>query len=252
MFAHAQCRVAITILMPKTAIIVDGSVDFSGGVNSYVAPTIATEQNPNGLKRNQLAWMDNATVRGGGITQRPGWKKLGVYPKGATGKYQGKFLYEPDDGYPYIIAVIGGNVWKIDPDNPQNGTNLSATFLTPGIPHYNVSGQVTLTLTNVNDPGFGTVAPYGSTPEIGKYAPFAIPAIGNTVNVAVMTPYGGSLGVTTSIGGKNYTITAINGFTILPSSSNNTCSIPATADRVYFCQAEQFLVIQAGDYSTLS
>jgi hypothetical protein len=108
--------------------IVDGSVDFSGGVNSYVTPTIQSANNPHGLQRNQLAWMDNATVRGGGITQRPAWKKKGDYPEGAVGIFQGKFTYEPDEANPYIIAAIGGHIWKLDPDNPSVGVDLSAQF----------------------------------------------------------------------------------------------------------------------------
>jgi len=48
--------------------IVDGSLDFSGGVDSIKVTTIQSQQNPNGLGRNELAWLDNAGVRDGGIT----------------------------------------------------------------------------------------------------------------------------------------------------------------------------------------
>lgn len=123
----------------KSYLIIDGSLDFAGGVNSYVTPTIASERNPNGLKRNQLAWMDNATVRGGGITQRPGWLKNGNYPAGAVGLFQGKATYEPDEALPYILSAIGGHIWKIDPENPSAGVDLSAQFgvsLPPTIERY--------------------------------------------------------------------------------------------------------------------
>ncbi len=106
--------------------IVDGSLDFSGGVNSNSVTTIASERNPNGLRRNQVAWMNNATVRNGGITQRTGWLRLGNLP--VLGFYQGKSVYEPDLTRPYLIYVIDGQVWMIDPDSPQSGTNLSADF----------------------------------------------------------------------------------------------------------------------------
>jgi hypothetical protein len=55
-------------------IITDGSIDFPG-VNSVCVPTIQSERNPNGLARNQLAWLDNAGVRDGGILPRSGYKK---------------------------------------------------------------------------------------------------------------------------------------------------------------------------------
>lgn len=113
---------------PKSYLIIDGSLDFSGGVNSYVPTTLASERNPNGLKRNQVAWMNNCTVRGGGITQRAGWRRLGAYPEGAVGLYHGKFLYEPETADPYFIAAIGGQIWKIYPDDPEHGVNLSAQF----------------------------------------------------------------------------------------------------------------------------
>jgi len=108
--------------------IIDGSVDFSGGVNSNAVTTIQSERNPNGLRRNQLAWADNATVRNGGITQRSGWNKIGSLPKGAVGLYQGGFMYEPDSENPYLILAIGGHIWKMDVDHPGSAVDLSAQF----------------------------------------------------------------------------------------------------------------------------
>lgn len=118
--------------MPKAnsqdVTIVDGSLDFSGGVNSYLVPTIASDRNPNGLKRNQLSWLNNATLRGGGITQRPGWLRLGSLPDSAMGLYQGSFMYEPDTEQPYLIMAIGGQIWKVDPDDATQAVDLSAQF----------------------------------------------------------------------------------------------------------------------------
>ena len=53
--------------------VTDSQLDFSGGIDSNVVTTIASQSNPTGLKRNQTAWLINATVRDGGITQRGGW-----------------------------------------------------------------------------------------------------------------------------------------------------------------------------------
>jgi hypothetical protein len=94
-------------------ISVDGSLDWSGGVDSVKVTTIASEQIPNGLMRNQLAWMNNATVRDGGITQRFGWLFLAaMHPGGAL--YQGGFMYQPDAGFPYMIHGIGGHIYRQD------------------------------------------------------------------------------------------------------------------------------------------
>lgn len=110
--------------------IVDGSLDFSGGVDSNLVTTVRSARVPNGLQRNQLAWMDNATCRNGGITQRTGQLYNGTI-SGLQGLYQGSFLYEPDDGSnPYFITVVGGVVWRIDPDNPSHPVNLSAQYHT--------------------------------------------------------------------------------------------------------------------------
>lgn len=109
----------------RPLIVTDGSLDWSNGVNSIKATTLVSVLNVNGLARSELAWLDNGTVRGGGITQRPGWVNRGALPSGI---YQGAETYQPDTGYPYQIAVIGGNVYRIDPDNVSAVVNLSAQF----------------------------------------------------------------------------------------------------------------------------
>jgi hypothetical protein len=107
-------------------VVTDGSLDWSSGVNSTVATTIQSTDNPNGLKRTALAWMDNCTVRDGGITQRFGWSYLGTVPAVAT--YQGSFIYVPDTANPYHIVVIGGHVYQVDSDNPDSAVDLSVAF----------------------------------------------------------------------------------------------------------------------------
>lgn len=106
--------------------VIDGSLDWSEGVNSDVCTTIQSERNPNGLKRTQVSWMDNATVRGGGITQRTGWNGLGAFP--VVAGYQGQFLYFPTGANPYLIIVLGGHVFKADVDDPAAAVDLSVQF----------------------------------------------------------------------------------------------------------------------------
>lgn len=96
--------------MAHTVYLTDGSFDWSGGVDSSKVTTIETSLSPHGLKRNQLAWMNNCTVRGGGILQRTGWQPNGTVHDGSK-IFQGGFLYEPRDGSdPYFIFSIGGHI----------------------------------------------------------------------------------------------------------------------------------------------
>ena len=98
--------------------IVDGQLDWSGGIDSGRVPTIVSDGFDTGLKRNQLAWLTNATVRNGGILQRTGWKPLVKNAKW-PGLFQGAYMYEPPFADPYIIASIGGRIYqvRVDTDN---------------------------------------------------------------------------------------------------------------------------------------
>lgn len=137
-------------------IVVDGSIDWSGGVDSIKVTTIASESVPGGLQRNQLSWLVNAGVRDGGITQRSTWQPVGFMHAG-NALYGGGFFYEPTGAFPYLVHVIGGVPYRQDMD----------------------TGELT------------------------------------------------------------------------PLSSNPALVHPATSDHCYFVQAEEFLVIQAGDSVTL-
>lgn len=94
----------------------DGSTTFEGGVDSGRLPTVRSESNPTGLRRNQLAWAINCTMRGGGILQRPAWLKIVDQFSHDGDLFQGGALYVPDGDVPYALASIGGriirfNVW---------------------------------------------------------------------------------------------------------------------------------------------
>jgi hypothetical protein len=100
----------------------DGSFSWAGGVDSSLSTTVQTPLNPDGLPRNELAWLNNATVRGGGITQRAGWQPLVNLPQGY---WQGQFTYEPDFGFPYVVCVISGVVYRVDLQPPYQVTDLT-------------------------------------------------------------------------------------------------------------------------------
>ena len=118
--------------------ITDGSFDWSQGVNSLKSPTIQSAANPEGLLRGELAWLENGSVRDGGITQRETWQPLGAIagPSAALtaallGTYlsQGYTMYSPTDGTkPYLIAVIGGHVVKVDVDFATPPIDLSSIY----------------------------------------------------------------------------------------------------------------------------
>jgi len=113
--------------MPDGIRLEDGQSDWSGGVNSNVVTTIASAKLPNGLKRNQLAWLSNGTVRTGAIWPRTGWQYLGtVFP--ASAKWQGGFMYQPDFANPYLIVQVSGQIYQIRVDTDNSVKNLSTQF----------------------------------------------------------------------------------------------------------------------------
>lgn len=107
--------------------MVDGQLDWSGGIDSGRVPTIASQAYPTGLKPNQLAWATNCTVRGGGVLQRTGWRPL-VQNAPWPGIFQGAFMYEPPFANPYIIAAIGGRIYQILVDTTDQVVDLTAAF----------------------------------------------------------------------------------------------------------------------------
>lgn len=138
---------------------IDGSLDFSGGIDSNRVTTIQSALNLNGLPRNMLAWLANATVRNGGIRPRSGLKSLGTV-RASPGLFQGSFLYEYPGSNPYPVFLMDGILYSIpNPNNPSSVVDLT--------------------------------------------------------------------------------------------HGNAALRMPATQPQAYFCQAEEFLIIQSGDYVTL-
>lgn len=107
--------------------ITDALTDFTMGVDSGRIPLVVSSDNPNGLRRDQIAWLTNGSCRGGGITQRAGWKKLAIIHDG-TSLYQGGFMYEPDSGLPYLMLSIGGHIWQVQCVLGALPVDLSAVF----------------------------------------------------------------------------------------------------------------------------
>ena len=113
--------------MPDGIRIEDFQSAFDGGINSNVVPTVASQKNPNGLKRNQSAWITNGTVRGGGVMPRTGWNRL-VRLAAPGAKWQFGYMYEPDFNFPYLIHQIDGRIYQCRVDTDNSIVDLSAAF----------------------------------------------------------------------------------------------------------------------------
>lgn len=113
--------------------MIDGSLNWSDGIDSIKVTTIQSQRNPQGLKRSELSWLNNATVRGGSILQRTGWIRLGSVHN-SSGLYQGGFMYQPDNANPYLVLSISGQTYKVDVDTAFGVGNISAVFTGTGMP----------------------------------------------------------------------------------------------------------------------
>lgn len=118
----------------------DGAYDWSGGVDSNAVTTIASERVPNGIKRNQLCWANNCTVRDGAISPRAAYQYLGQM-RASDGLFQGWFPYDPlDETDPYIVAAFSGRIFKVTCTSPVHITDLSASgpglTFSPTLPYF--------------------------------------------------------------------------------------------------------------------
>lgn len=113
--------------MASDVRLTEGQFDFAGGIDSGRVPALRSDIVPNGLPRNMVAWLTNATVRGGGILQRTGWIKLCTVHAGDA-LYQGGSVYEPDGADPQLILQIGGSLYQVRVDTDNSVVDLSAAF----------------------------------------------------------------------------------------------------------------------------
>lgn len=204
-------RGAMMVGMASAVRLSTGSLDFSGGVDSNRVPTIASQSYPNGLKPNMLAWLENATVRGGGITPRRGFKKLARFP--ITGLMQEAQIYTPDAAFPYIMAQIAGRTFRcrVDTDNSIDEVTI------PGDPNpadldqaWMCQGEQFMVIQNgVNLPLFwdGATLRRSNGPEV-SYGILAVafnaPAIGSITSITLDDPYSGAPGQIFFIGSGRY------------------------------------------------
>jgi hypothetical protein len=116
--------------------ISDGFVSLEGGINSGKVPTVESPLNPGGVRRNQVWFAVNATMRGGSIMPRPGvFKRTLDFGGDATlqtrfedARFQGGAIYDPDVGDNYLMLSIGGRIFRVNVtsgDTVEDLTNAS-------------------------------------------------------------------------------------------------------------------------------
>jgi hypothetical protein len=117
--------------LPSATRVSDGQTSFEGGVDSGRNPTIQSEFAPTGLKRNQVAWAANATVRGGGIGCRTGFAKIELnFPSDAVkdlfelGKFQGDCMYSPLGALPYKVVSISGRIFAVHVESDNSVVDI--------------------------------------------------------------------------------------------------------------------------------
>lgn len=224
----------------KQAYIVDGIGPFDGGVNSGILPQL--------LSANQLAFATNATVRGGFVTNRPGFKKqvlsFGGDPILETSfkksLFQGATYFKPDIGASALVSSQGGRLFQAVPDNSGNIQITDVSI--PGDPNPPAIDQAWLwqserwvivndgvsipifydglttrrsvvagsqvTLQNVNDTHVGTIIPVGT--------PVNIPAGTSLRDFAFISP------------GFTFGAPVPNGNAVTIPNVHQTASLPAT------------------------
>lgn len=191
--------------MASNVRITDGSWNWLGGVDSGKVPTIESELIQNGLKRNQLAWMSNCSVRGGSISPRTGWiRRAKVHPGNAL--YQGGFLYDNYKyaTFPYLMLSIGGQLYQVRVDGDNSVVNLSTVFGLSDPADQPQSWFVQGEEFMVKQAGDGVTYPLiwdgltlrrstGPGAIVGvTAAPFNVPAAGGWVDITLAGPYTGA------------------------------------------------------------
>jgi hypothetical protein len=244
---------------PDNPVLTDGSMSFAG-VDSLIATTLQSSINDHGCPRSTLPWLINGTVRDGGISQREGWQPLfklldtTAQVLAGTAGYQGGYMYEPDSSGTPATGPISPTVTLTTFSGPCQVTE------SPG-PNYN--GPLG-TGPNAFQPFFvpcGQVVPVVVSLQktfAGKVGDKIIVGTTNFTVVSIVpasagqppTPAGSALPyLIFGVGGHIYKADITTG-TITDLSSQFGLFHPQNETLFHFCQGEQFLVIQAGDFLT--
>ena len=126
-----------------TTDLIDGFLAFEGGMDAGRSQFL--------LQKNQLAYARNCTLRGDFVKPRPPWVKVNITaPQSGSffildqpslipqGLFQGACYYMSDAGNGFLMAAIGGVLFKID---PINGTVTNVSKDANGNPLTNSASQ---------------------------------------------------------------------------------------------------------------
>jgi len=214
---------------------------------------------PNGLARNALAWANNATMRGGGITQRTGFIPICVKSTESVYYY---LAFTANWTTPAIGATV--SISLVDNYPGSNGDQ--------GTMEGNISDDLISVLGT-----FEIVSGAGTTTIIAKLISLVLAPVGTLVLGGFpATPFFFSRPSTSCrihdssglyqggwmyepVNGAPYLIVAISGrfYRVRLDTDNSLEDItgpvvfPATEPFYHFAQGEEFMVVQAGDYVTL-
>jgi len=103
--------------------VVDGITSLSGGMDSG--------RSPGTIGKNQCAYAQNVTFRGGYAKTRPGFKRVSLATGAAataltTNRFQGAGYYDYSDGQ--LVAVVAGRTYTLTP--PSTGTDWAVSDIT--------------------------------------------------------------------------------------------------------------------------
>lgn len=214
--------------------IVDGWGSFPKGMNAGEEPQL--------LPKDQLANMNNGTVRGSFITNRPPYQILTIdytLDFDGTGFFGGATYYKPDSGVEYIVAAIGGRLFRFDPQtNTVTATDITGGIVLPdGIPNWlwqsenyviNNDGTSVPRIYDGTNTRFANVQTLIAT---ASAASTSVPSPGQSFILPVVAPYLGPVNIpvqifqgTTSLG--NFEIVAPgssgSGFGVLLTNNSDT------------------------------
>lgn len=246
--------------------LLDGFTVFDAGMNSGIAPSL--------LKKNQLAWLNNGTVRGTYATPRPPWYNRAItYPDAATqaaveqGRFQGSCWAQPDSGPESLLALISGRLFEFIivgnvvtcfdrtiAGDPNDATAPQAwlwqaekwVFVTNGVDlplYFNTSTKVTVRSTGVPVGVIGTTAADFTIPAVGAATGAPVAATANWPANGTRVTFGtvGEFEITAGGGTPNATLQTI--------SSGYVGSIIVTGSQFsYSVTQAQFPVGRQGAY----
>tara|TARA_R100000808_G_scaffold25091_1_gene61740 strand:- start:5125 stop:6960 length:1836 start_codon:yes stop_codon:yes gene_type:complete len=106
--------------------VTDAITSLEGGMDSGRSPSL--------IEKNQVFYAQNVTFRGGFARTRAGFRRAKLNSSAAAtalkdDKFQGSHYYQHSDGSGSMIAVAGGNVYKIS----ANGSNWDVTDITNSV-----------------------------------------------------------------------------------------------------------------------